>query len=228
MKDEDLKELRTLLADPSVQQMLQAEYAEDRKVIARNLRNEVCADWLENVFQRLCVDIDSNASHRTNSETGRPHTVESITAEYRKKIGLDLLLTEANDNPKALKVAATLDIAISKKQAQELFKKKDLNRQELGSLWQDIKQYISDHLSSHRGYSDEPAIIYDLREVFSKETVDHFDDEIVKEIAFQKEQCNTESIHNKLPKAPLGSPQKVDTGLRENDQLFPGLSQGPR
>lgn len=223
MNEVDLNKLRKLLNEPAIHNMLQKEIALDRQVKARNMRNEVHADWLENFFQRMHGSYEAQGSHRINSETGRPHTVESMTAEYSKKIGLDKLISQSSHDAGAMQKAASLDVPLSKKQANDFLKKKELTDEERAALWEDIKHHIYSHLSSHRGYADAPAIVYELREVFSEDIINEFSDELMDEIEKQKQHYDVGNIRNRLPSAPMSNPQKVDFGLRDDDQLFRGM-----
>jgi len=213
--EKSLKELHELLMQPSVQSILQKAQGEDRQIVARNLRNDVQADWLDSFFNRMSQE--STAS-RINKETGKPHTVESMVEEYKEKIGLKSIISQPAEEK--LTSVADFDIPLSKKQANDFLKKKELTDLDRSAVWDDILQHISAHLSSHRGYADTPAIVYELRDTFGQGLIEEFGDKLIKEIIKQKGQYDVGDVHSRLPKAPTGQPQKVDLGIREDNEMF--------
>lgn len=226
MSDDFVIELQSLLASPVLRQIVQDIEREDQALVGQNLRNEVQADWLSNVFDRMSRDVNLNVeSHQINKETGQPHTVESMVEEYHKKIGLSELISKANeDDGESVAKVASIDIPLSSKQADYLFKKKEYSDEELSLVWQRMKEFIDSHLKSHRGYSDAPAILYDLKDAFGSDLVNMLYKKITDEVVKQKQAYDVSDIRQQLPNPNINTPRKLDFS-QDNDQLFEDMGR---
>lgn len=213
--DEALAELNRLLNAPSLQDYVLKAEREDH---AKALRGEVTANWLDKFMDRMCIDqaASNTPEHLVNEATGQQHTVESMVEQYREEVGLDLIKS------------AELDLPLSKKQAAEhgiidlpnQKKKDELDEDEEAALLGDMLQSISDHLSSHRGFADTQAIVYDLRETFGDDAVLRHEERIAEEIENAKSQYTHDDPYGRLPYAPKGQPLKVNYGPSEEDNIF--------
>lgn len=200
------KELDKILRSPHMASILKDIEKQEATMNARNLRNDVQADWLSSFMQTMIGKEDSTEKkHQINKQTGKPHTVQSMVEEYKSKIGLERKTSSLNNEDNGL--------PLSSKQAVD----------ENQELWEKIVLKISEHLGSHRGYSDPPAIIYELRDFFGENTINDFHNKILKEIERQKNMFYNEDIRSQLPRAPTNMPQKVDTTTNEENDMFKGM-----
>lgn len=165
-----------------------------RQSHASSMRNDTTADWITNFMNRMNQNVESEST--MNKETGQAHTVDSMVAQLRSRVGLD-----------SLKKDATLvEIPLTAKAIQK--KKTD------SSLTDDDKQnasrFIDDFFSSHRGYADVPAVLYACRDKFGNDIVAENLDFFSKTIDEAKERNHSPGMSSILPSPYQGQPLKVD------------------
>ena len=166
----------------------------------RSLRGEVTASWLDNFMDRMNQNMVTE-SHLINAETGKPHTVETLVADLRQRVGLDAL---AEKQPE-------VEIPLSKKKATLL----DFDK---------IKTSIDNFLSSHRGHTDDQAVLYYLRDLFGEDKVNELSDKITTYIAESRKQYDSAIVTDADNTAILSQPLKFeDQDLKEDEQLFSNI-----
>jgi hypothetical protein len=185
--DESLRQIQELINTPAFNIVR-------RQAEVRNWRNETQADWVTNFMQRM----HQQTNEELDAATGEAHTVESKVQELRQRVRLDAIEKQASAE----------QIPLSKQMILEAkSKKKDLSGSDTK---QQIQRFIEDHYSSHRGYADEPAVIYACREKFG-------DDRVADNISFIKKMIDearsrylTPDIGATLPSPFQGQPMKAD------------------
>lgn len=203
LTEKALRELKMLTESKAWQDIRQAEHV-------RGLRGEVTANWLDNFMNRMNrleseKGETSKTSHLINAETGRPHTVESMVEELRKRVKLDTL-TKSGEN----------EIPLSKKMAKQLEEASMAN----------ITLAIENFLSSHRGHADDQAILYYLRDTFGEEEINKISDKITAKITELKKDFAEPLLYdNSLAESALGQPLKLDESFN-NDELFSNIKDG--
>lgn len=224
-----LEEIKEILSNPALRPFVSRIEAEERQLKARNMRDEVNADWLTDALSRIGgVDtVDASAPKESiliNEATGQPHTVESMVALYRDRVGLDTIQKSSETSGNNLgKSASWSDTPLSKKRiaADDSASKKKVD----SPILKEMLAYIDSHLASHRGYSDGPAIIFDLREVFGQEDVQENSDRLLNEIESRKKTFLSQNPPDKPHFILYHQPQKVNEGTPENNDIFENIKE---
>lgn len=218
-----LEEIRAILSNPALKPYMTRLEAEERQLKARNLRDEVHSDWLMDALTRISgtssVDaIEPKQSALINEATGKPHTVESMVAFYRDRIGLDAIHKSSEFNSDMDKSASEIPLSTAPSAEGANIKKKDSNVE-----LDEMMVYIDGHLSSHRGYATVPAVIYDLREVFGPDLVQKYSKQLETAIESKLEGLK-KSMTPDRPRVELyNKPQKINEGIPENNNIFENI-----
>lgn len=219
-----IEEIRAILSSPALKPYMTRLEAEERQIKARNLRDEVNSDWLMDALTRISgvssVDaIEPKQSALINEATGKPHTVESMVAFYRDKVGLDAIHKSSEFEKSEMDKSAS-DAPLSTVPADQ---KTDPKKKDSDIKLNEMIAYIDGHISSHRGYVEAPAIIYDLREVFGSDLVQlHLKN--LKDIIESKIKAFEKNKPQDRPRVELYSrPQKVNEGIPENTNIFENI-----
>lgn len=165
--DDEVKYLKQILSSLPLDEYLAKA---KQQQYAQGLRGEVESEWLSNFLANAykSVENDTNigSAFLVNEATGEPHTVDTVVEFYKGAIGLDKLLEKS----------ASLDIPLSKKQAEDIQKKNlEVN---LSQFKDKIYEHTSNYISSHHGIADIPAILYDLREIFGDDIIFKMEEEL--------------------------------------------------
>ena len=188
---EQIQALKVLLQTPAFNQVRRQE-------VARGLRNEVEADWISNFMQR-----------QQREQAPTQATVESVVQELRDRVKLDSLAKAAGTKTPPLSELEIIKSAVG--EANDDTGSADLN---------EVVKYINDHLSSHRGYADTPAILLALREKFGPDLLDRLGLRRIKDLIEElKAKFGKQDVKNLLPSVYTGEPAKVDQS-QENTTLF--------
>jgi len=205
LSTDSLNEFRRLIDQPAFRRIEQQQQAS-------NWRNEVHADWLDNFMKRIRPTSDSSVV--VNAKTGKPHTVESMVSELKERVKLDSITKTAAQFPLFIATASEED-------AEE--PEDELSEQERGEKLEKIREFVENMFSSHRGYVDTPAIIYECRDRFGVDTVVEFKDEIEEII----EESKKHFLHNVstplLPSSYTGQPQTANSAGNEAYPLFENI-----
>lgn len=184
--EESIQKIKDLMRSPVFDSI-------NRQEQARNLRNEVEADWISNFMSRMQQQTHPHAQYAT---------VESVVDELRSRVKLDAIAEKT-----AAVKSGIYPISFLVANADNM---------------EEIKDFIRNHLSSHRGYSDVPAIMSDIRDKFGMETVDAIGkkkiEAAIKEL---KDSFGTQDISSLLGSQYTGEPQKAD--MNEIVPIFPNI-----
>jgi hypothetical protein len=183
-----------------------AEWGAIRRVDhARGLRGEVTANWLDNFMSQMYHQEVQKSSNLVDAKTGQIHTVESLVAELRERVGLDTLTKSGTGH----------NIPLSKKMAEQVV------------IPSDVTKAIENFLSSHRGHADDQAVLYYLRDTFGDEQINKISDKITTEIQRLKTQFTGPIVdHNAMEEAAMGQPLKLEENDPKNDQIFNTIQDG--
>lgn len=191
--EESLSQIRSLMNNPVFDELR-------RRQAASQLRNDVTASWIDHFMNRM---NPSSTNATINQKTGQPHTVESMVEELRERVKLDSITKQASiDFP--LVINATV--------------KKKLTPEEKEKFIEKVRTFIENMFSSHRGYVDDPAVIYECRSQFGDEDTIEFASEIIEEVKKARESLGAKENDSSLPSPYLGQPQRADPTA---DMFFP-------
>lgn len=225
LDDEALMELNKLLGSSALQEYV---VKSEREQYARGLRGEVTSNWLDSVMDRMYMNSaktvdESPQPFLVNEATGEQHTVESMVEHYKDAVGLDLITKEA-----ALKIPLSIKQAKKEHGIVDLptSKKKDeVDPEKENAILGDMLIAIHDHLSSHRGYADKQAIVYDLRNTYGEDVVEKFKVRIEEEIEKVRDSYSNDDPYSQLPYASKGQPLKVNYGPSPDSNIFQNIRE---
>lgn len=222
LDDEALMELNRLLGSSALQDYV---IKSEREQHARGLRGEVTSNWLDSVMDRMYMNTsktvdDAPQPFLVNEATGEKHTVESMVEHYKEAVGLDSITKEA-----ALKIPLSIKQAKTEHGIVDFpSKKKDeLDPEKENAILGDMLIDIHDHLSSHRGYADKQAIIYDLRNTYGDDIVEKFKVRVDEEIGKVRDSYSNDDPYGQLPYASKGQPLKVNYGPGPDSNIFQNI-----
>lgn len=211
LTDNELSALRELLNSDACMKVQRAD-------LVSRARNDATANWIEN-FMRTMYEKSNNLqvdSHLINEKTGKPHTVETMVESLQERVGLNTIQKEASAYfPLTMKIIADGD---SKKKESD-----DEEKPEDDELLESIKQFVDDMFSSHRGYVDNPAVIYALREKFGPDKVSKCQSIIDELLNETRSGFNDQNIMVALPTQYLGQPMKADPQGASMTPLFENI-----
>lgn len=218
LDDESLAALQSLLNEPSVQSFMRDSNARDR---AASLRGEVTANWLDSFLTRMSLDTNNQLEpHLINEATGQLHTVESMVNMYKEQVGLDNITKSAD-----LKIPLSLKASNHGVEEMPTKKEQEAERARLAEVLEDMKKDISHMITSHRGYVDTPAAIYEVREKYGLNEVNALKSELLEFIEAAKEEYMSSNPDVKLPEAGQGMPIRVEHGKGVDDDIFMNIRE---
>lgn len=192
-----LEELHKLLNSAEFSGVRQAQHAQ-------NLRGEVTAGWLDSFMNRMYASEVKIADHLVDATTGKAHTVESMVAELRDRVKLDILTKSGGDIP------------LSKKMAEQI----------VNPTMEELETSIRNFLTSHRGYADDQAILYHLRETFGEDGVNKLSDKLTEKIKLLKTELAEPLVGDHMAEdSSLGQPLKLEDKDPQNDRMFNSIQE---
>lgn len=195
-----LNELNTLLSSPALAKFQGME-------TARMWRNEVNAGWIDSLAERLNRGVSVDGTPQlVNEKTGKIHTVESMVEELRERVKLDTITKSA---------AAEPQIHLTAFQIYAEAKKKD------HALKESVETFVSNFVSSHRGYVSKPAVLFALRDKFDNSVLLGIDGWVRSIIDQYVEAAAKEQVHEVSYRD--GEPLKLDLGEESSQPLFPNI-----
>lgn len=202
INDKTLHDLKMLMESQAWSEIRKADHA-------KGLRGQVTANWLDSFMNRMYQNEVTKTTNLVDSKTGKPHTVDSLVADLRERVKLDSLTKSGGEDTA---------IPLSKKLADDMY----------ADDMQKIIRAIENFLSSHRGHSDDQAILYFLRDTFGEEKVNKLSDQITKKIEqLKKEYVEPMVNDDSLADAALGQPLKLDDqDLNKDDEIFTNIQDG--
>ena len=169
----------------------------DQQRFAKELRNEVHANWLDSFMTTIQNSGDSNM---INKETGLRHTVDSLVAELQVRVGLDSIRKKAQT------------IALSK-HAKPDEDNDDISDEDL------IKKIKADielmGLRPTGGFISTESLLDSIKERFGEQVIERFGrDKLIELVTKWRDQVKDMTDVDNLP--PYDG-QPVPMGAEQND-----------
>jgi len=201
-----IDELRALMEEP----IFNSVRRENRTDAVRSWRNEVQADWVSNFMNRMQnTSVDNTNAAIVNDKTGKVHTVESMVESLKDRVKLDSLSKAAREVKDSYLLSKTMILEASSK-------KKD-------NLKFELAQFIDDHFSSHRGGTDDMAVVWALREKYGVDNLRDYEDFIKSKIEQSRARHPDSDMNFVLPSPYMGTPMKADPQGDSQQPMFENM-----